>query len=59
MQIGEKMLYACVVNNHYFGKGFIDYKTDFGFAVNMEDGSQQEFLPDELIPYTEYVNMVA
>ena len=51
------MVFACVINGTYFGKGVVECKTDIGYAINMEDGTQQEFLFDEVIPYSEYMNM--
>lgn len=47
---------ACVdlISGEYIGQGEIECSTDWGYIVNMDDGTQREFLPYEVIPMDEY-----
>lgn len=51
----ESMVYACVdCVSGYVGAGEIECATDVGYIMNMDDGTQREFLDEEVIPMDEY-----
>lgn len=47
---------ACVdsVTGEYIGQGEVECATDFGYIVNMDDGTQKELLDCEVVPMDEY-----